>query len=38
MKNKGYDYDDAHSDFAEPIEKIARRILESDEWTEKLSA
>ena len=38
MKNKGYDYDNAHTDFAEPMEKIARRVLETDEWTEKLAA
>jgi hypothetical protein len=32
MKYGGYGYDEAHSLFAEPLEKAARRILESEEW------
>ena len=32
MKNQGLDYDTAHSEYAEPLEIAARRILESEEW------
>ena len=32
MKSKGLSYDDAHSDYAEPAEKKARRILEGADW------
>jgi hypothetical protein len=34
MKSKGISYDDAHSDYAEPAEKRARRILEGDDWND----
>jgi hypothetical protein len=33
MKEHGLSYDYAHSDFAEPSERKARRILEGDSWS-----